>query len=183
MNFMDPLGLSMLRGWGEYCGPWVDNSEHADWNSPYYHRADSLGIGFDRTKTGSNAAEQYYPPVAQQFSSLETCPEEYLLWFHHLPWTYRMKSGKTLWDELCYHYYKGVDGVREMQNLWDSLQGRIDEEELNNVKMLLKIQYGNAVRWRDGSVLYFQTYSRLPIPEELEKPEKDLDYYLTHNPR
>jgi len=183
VNFVDPLGLSMLRGWGEYCGPWVNNSEHADWNSPYYHRADSLGIGFDRTETGSNAVEQYYPPVAQKFSSLVTCPEEYLLWFHHLPWTYRMKSGKMLWDELCYHYYKGVEGVRVMQNIWSSLQGKIDEEEFDSVKMLLQLQYDNAVRWRDGSVLYFQTFSRLPIPVELDKPERDLEYYLTHNPR
>jgi alpha-glucuronidase len=183
VNFMDPLGLTMLRGWGDYCGPWVDNSEHATWNSPYYHRADSMGIGFDRIETESNAVEQYYPPVARKFASLETCPEEYLLWFHHLPWTYKMKSGNTLWDELCYHYYKGVEGVREIQNVWDSLQDKIGDEQFKSVKMLLKIQYENAIKWTDGSVLYFQTFSRLPIPEELGQPERSLEYYMTHNPR
>jgi len=94
-----------------------------------------------------------------------------------------MRSGKTLWDELCYHYYKGVDGVREIRNTWDFLKGKIDEEEFNNVRMLLKIQYENAVRWRDGSVLYFQTFSRLPIPSGLTAPEHELEYYITHNPR
>lgn len=183
VNFIDPLGLSMLRGWGEYCGPWVNNSPHADWNSPYYHRADSLGIGFDRTEKGSKAVNQYYPPVAEKFASLETCTEEYILWFHHLPWTYKMHSGNILWDELCYHYYKGVEGVREIQNIWNSLLGKVDEEDFNNVRMLLKIQYDNAVRWRDGSVLYFQTFSKLPIPEGLEAPKHDLEYYEAHNPR
>ena len=105
-----------------------------------------------------------------------------------------MKSGKTLWDELCYHYYKGVEGVKEIQNTWDSLKdkiaaeqksrpGGIDDEEFESVKMLLKIQYENAIRWRDGSVLYFQTFSKLPIPDGLPLPERDLEYYLIHNPR
>jgi alpha-glucuronidase len=183
VNYMDPLGLNMLMGWGGYRGPWVDNSEHATWNSPYYHRTDSLGIGFDRTKTGSNAVEQYYPQVAEKFSSIETCPEKYLLWFHHVPWTYKMKSGNTLWDELCYHYYKGVEGVREMQRLWNSLEVKIDQEQFESVQMLLKIQYNDAVTWRDGCVLYFQTFSKLPIPEGLKKPQHDLEYYMIHDPR
>ena len=107
VNYLNPLGLHMLWGWDGFPGPWTNNSEHANWNSPYYHRADSAGIGFDRTKTGSNAVAQYFPPVEDKFSSLQTCPEEFLLWFHHVPWTHKLKSGKTLWDELCYHYYKG----------------------------------------------------------------------------
>ncbi len=183
VNYMDPLGLNMLMGWGGYRGPWVDNSEHATWNSPYYHRADSLGIGFDRTETGSNAVEQYYPQVAEKFSSIEKCPEKYLLWFHHVPWIYKMKSGNTLWDELCYHYYKGVEGVREMQRLWNSLEGKIDQGQFESVQMLLKIQYNDAVTWRDGCVLYFQTFSKLPIPEGLKKPQHDLEYYMINDPR
>lgn len=111
VNYRDPVGLNMLGGWSVYHGPWVNNSIHADWNSPYYHRADSDRIGFDRTRTGSDAVDQYYPPVADEFNSLSTCPDNELLWFHHVPWTYKMKSGKTLWDELCYQYYKGVQGV------------------------------------------------------------------------
>jgi alpha-glucuronidase len=178
VNYQDPLGLNMLTGWGGFRGPWTNNSEHANWNSPYYHRADSIGIGFDRTKTGSNAVAQYFPPVEEKFSSLQTCPEEFLLWFHHVPWTYRMKSGKILWDELCYHYYKGVEGVKEMQDIWDSLEGEIDQINFESVKAYLKMQYNTAVKWRDGSVLYFQTFSHLQIPEGLEKPEHDLEYYI-----
>jgi alpha-glucuronidase len=182
VNYMDPLGLNMLTGWSVYHGPWVNNSVHADWNSPYYHRADSIGIGFDRTRTGSDAVDQYFPPVNEEFNSLKTCPVKFLLWFHHVPWTYKMKSGKTLWDELCYHYYAGVKGVEATQKTWNSLKGKIDDEEFNSVKMLLKIQHKDAIKWRDGCVLYFQTFSKLPIPSELEKPEHDLEYYETNNP-
>lgn len=112
----------MLGGWSIYHGPWVNNSVHADWNSPYYHRADSLGIGFDQTRTGSDAVDQYFPPVAQEFESLKSLPEKYLLWFPHVPWTYTLNSGKTLWEELCRHYYAGVEGVAEMQSIWNPLR-------------------------------------------------------------
>jgi alpha-glucuronidase len=173
----------MLGGWSVYHGPWVNNSMHIDWNSPYYHRADSIGIGFDRTRSGSAAVDQYYPEVAQQYEFLDTCPEKDLLWFHHVPWTYKMKSGKPLWDELCYHYYRGVDGVAEIQMIWNSLKGKIDEDEFNREQALLKIQYEDAVSWRDGCVLYFQTFSRLPLPAGLKAPERDLQYYMIHNPR
>jgi len=183
VNYMDPLGLNMLMGWGGYRGPWVNNSEHATWNSPYYHRADSIGIGFNRTKTGSDAVSQYFPPITETFGLLEKCPEKYLLWFHHVPWTFRLKSGKTLWDELCYHYYAGVEGVREMQRIWNSLEGKIDQEQFESVHMFLQIQQEDAVTWRDGCVLYFQTFSHIPIPEGLEKPEYDLEYYKIHDPR
>ncbi len=183
VNYRDPLGLNMLGGWSVYHGPWVDNSTHADWNSPYYHRADSVGIGFDRTRAGSDAVDQYHPPVADEFNSMKSCPEKYLLWFHHVPWNYRMKSGNTLWYELCYHYYEGVVGVEETEKIWDSLKGKIDDAEFNSVRMLLKMQHENAVSWRDGCVLYFQTFSRLPIPAGLPPPEHDLEYYETHNPR
>jgi alpha-glucuronidase len=183
VDYRDPLGLNMLGGWSIYHGPWVNNSTHPDWNSPYYHRADSIGIGFDRTRTGSDAVDQYFPPVADEFNSLETCPENQLLWFHHLPWTYKVKSGKTLWDELCYHYYRGVEGVEEIQRIWDSLKGKVDDEIFSSEQMLLKIQYDDAVKWRDGCVLYFQTFSKLPIPAGLKPPERNLEYYETHNPR
>jgi alpha-glucuronidase len=183
VNYRDPLGLNMLGGWSVYHGPWVNNSVHADWNSPYYHRADSAGIGFDRTKSGSDAVDQYHPEVAAMFGSLETCPDNELLWFHHVPWTYTMKSGKTLWDELCLHYYRGVEGVTEIQKIWNSLKGKMDEEEFNREEALLRIQHEDAVRWRDGCVLYFQTFSRLPLPSGLKAPEHDLQYYMIHNPR
>jgi alpha-glucuronidase len=166
-------------GWDHHYGPgpWIKNKHRADWTSVYYHKADTNGVGFDRTESGSNALSQYYPPVREKFSSLETCPDEYLLWFHHLPWDYKMRSGNTLWEELCYHYYAGVEGVQEMQKKWDSVKGKIDDGRFEHVRSLLKIQEKEAVWWRNACALYFQTFSRESIPEGLEKPDKTLEYY------
>jgi alpha-glucuronidase len=189
VNYMTPLGLHHIMGWSHHYGPapWIKDKNRDDWTSVYYHRADSSGVGFNRTETGSDAVSQYYPPVAEKFSSLKTCPDEYLLWFHHLSWDYKMlsktksrnagRSGNTLWEELCYHYYDGVEGVREMQKIWDTLEGKIDDERFQHVKMLLGIQEKEAVWWRNACVLYFQTFSKKPIPEGLEKPDKTLEYY------
>ncbi len=179
VNYMDPLGLNMIFGYDNHYGPgpWIGYSPHKDWNSTYYHRADSLGVGFDRTKTGSDAVSQYYPPLAKEFASLTTCPDNELLWFHHVSWNYKMKSGCTLWDEICYHYYEGVDSVRSARRVWNSLEGKIDDEEFHDVQMLLEIQENEAVWWRNACVLYFQTFSKMTIPEGLEKPDKALQYY------
>ncbi|MEG8990586.1 alpha-glucuronidase family glycosyl hydrolase [Ignavibacteria bacterium 4148-Me] len=183
VNYMTPLGLHHIMGWNHHYGPapWIKDKHRDDWTSVYYHRADSNGIGFDRTEKGSNAVSQYYPEVAEIFSSLEKCPDEYLLWFHHLPWNYKMKSGNTLWEELCYHYYKGVEGVKETINIWKSLESKIDKDEFEHVKMLLNIQLKEAIWWRNACVLYFQTFSKMPIPNELEKPDKSLEYYMNLN--
>ena len=186
VNYMTPLGLHHIMGWDHHYGPgpWVANKLRADWTAVYYHRADSIGIGFDRTEKGSNALSQYFPSVAEKFASLETCPEEFLLWFHHVPWNYKMparpsggKSGKTFWDELCEHYYAGVDGMKKMQTTWNSLEGKIDPEEFRHVQMMLTVQEKESELWRNSCVLYFQTFSRMPIPAGLEKPEKTLEYY------
>jgi alpha-glucuronidase len=180
VNYMTPLGLHHIMGWNHHHGPgpWIKDKHRADWTSVYYHKADSLGIGFNRTATGSNALEQYSKSVADKFTSLATCPEEFLLWFHHLPWDYKMKSGKTLWNELCHHYYQGVDSVQSMQNTWTSLTGKIDDERFNQVEMLLSQQYEEATIWRDACVLYFQTFSKRPIPADLKAPENSLKYYM-----
>lgn len=179
VNYMTPLGLHHIMGWDHHYGPapWIKDKHREDWTSVYYHRADSSGIGFDRTATGSNAVSQYHRPVAQKFGELASCPEEYLLWFHHLSWDYRMKSGRTLWEELCHRYYAGVEGVREMQRTWHSLAGKIDDERFQHVQMMLRIQEKEAVWWRNACVLYFQTFSRRPIPAGLEKPQQTLQYY------
>ncbi|HVO74610.1 MAG TPA: alpha-glucuronidase family glycosyl hydrolase, partial [Ignavibacteriaceae bacterium] len=179
VNYMTPLGLHHIMGWDNHYGPgpWIKDKNRADWTAVYYHRADSNGIGFDRTETGSNAVSQYYPQVREKFSSLKSCPDEYLLWFHHLPWDYKMRSGRTLWEELCYRYYAGVEGVREMEKKWDSVKGKIDEERFEHVRSLLKIQEKEAVWWRNACVLYFQTFSKKPIPDGLERPDKSLEYY------
>lgn len=179
VNYMDPLGLTMIFGYDFHYGPgpWIDDSPNPDWNSTYYHRADSLGVGFDRTSGGSNAVSQYRKPLSDKFNSLTDCPLEQLLWFHHVPWNYTMKSGNTLWNEICDHYYDGVDSVRSMQKLWNSLEGKIDQEEWHNEQMLLEIQAQEAVWWRNSCILYFQTFSRMPIPNGFERPDKTLDYY------
>ena len=179
VNYMTPLGLHHIMGWDHHYGPapWIKDKHRDDWTSVYYHKADSNGIGFDRTATGSNAVNQYYPPVAQKFTQLNSCPDEYLLWFHHLDWDYRMRSEKTLWEELCYHYYSGVEAVREMQSSWNTLQDNLDEEIFQHVQTMLKIQEKESVWWRDACILYFQTFSGEPIPTELEKPQKSLEFY------
>src|SRR5690606_15782768 len=112
----------------------------ADWTSVYYHRADTLGVGFDRTTSGSDAVSQYFPPVRDQYNNIETVPEELLLWFHHVPWDYEMASGRTLWDELAHRYNRGVEAVRAMQETWALLEGTIDDERYEQIKAFLDIQ-------------------------------------------
>jgi alpha-glucuronidase len=179
VSYMTPLGLHhiMARGHHYGPGPWVSRGR-ADQTSVYYHRADSAGIGFNRTRTGSNAISLYFPPVQKIFESPESCPEKFLLWFHHVNWDEKMNSGRTLWKELCYKYYTGADSVRWMQKTWDSLAGKIDRERFFHVQEKLKIQEENAVFWRNACLLYFQTFSDRPIPEEYEKPDKPLEYYI-----
>ena len=179
VNYMTPLGLHHIMGTGHHFGPapWIDNAGRADWNPVYYHRADSFGIGFDRTAKGSDALSQYHEEVRKQWEDVNHCDEKYLLWFHHVAWNYKMKSGKTLWAELCYKYNTGVDSVRWMQDTWDGLRNYIDEERFEQVKMLLAIQEKEAVWWRNACLLYFQTFSKMPIPSNYEKPDHDLDYY------
>lgn len=181
VNYMTPLGLHHIMGAGHHYGPgpWVKDMPRADWTSVYYHRADSVGIGFDRTASGSDAVSQYFPPVAQKFASLETCPEKFLLWFHHLPWNYKMGSGKTLWEALCHQYDQGIAEVRQMQQSWAAQKGKVDAERFEHVQSLLSIQEKEAFWWRNACLLYFQTFSKLPIPRDMEKPTKSLEYYQT----
>ena len=178
VNYMTPLGLHHIMGYNHHFGPgpWV-NRGRADWTSVYYHRADSVGIGFNRTPSGSNATSQYHKPAADLFANASTCPDELLLWFHHLPWNYQMKSGRTLWDELCLKYDSGVEGVRQMQSDWNQLEGKIDNEQFAFVKAKLEKQLNVAQWWRNSCTLYFQEYSKQPFPDGFEKPEKDLRFY------
>jgi alpha-glucuronidase len=179
VNYMTPLGLHhiMARGHHYGPGPWVAGGR-ADWTSLYYHRADTEGIGFDRTPGGSNAVSHYCSPYREQAANLDTCPEELLLWFHHVPWQHRMRSARTLWDELCFKYNQGVAQVRHMQDTWDSLADFVDAARFEHVKTLLTIQEKEARWWRDACLLYFQTFSNLPIPSEYEQPAESLDYYM-----
>ncbi|KAF1692454.1 alpha-glucuronidase family glycosyl hydrolase [Pseudoxanthomonas daejeonensis] len=179
VDYMTPLGLHHLMGRGHHYGPapWVAGGPRADWTSVYYHRADAKGIGFDRSATGSNAVAQYAPPLAAQFGDLSTVPEEFLLWFHHVPWDHRMASGRTLWDELVLRYGRGVDYVTGMRRTWDGLAGKIDPERHAQVAAFLAIQEQEAQWWRDASIAYFQTFSKRPLPAGAAPPAHDLEYY------
>jgi len=184
VNYMMPLGLHHIMSANEHYGPgpwWAPARTRKDWTPPYYHQADSLGIGFDRTKTGSNAVSQYHEPLNSLFSDLNTCPETYLLWFHHLPWDYKMKSGKTLWDELCYHYDAGLQQVRGFQKVWDKAQPYVDPQRFADVQSKLRSQSKNAQIWKDACLLYFQTFSKKPIPYDIERPINNLDELIKND--
>lgn len=179
VKYMTPIGLHHIMATGHHYGPgpWVSNLSRADWNPVYYHRADSAGIGFDRTASGSNALGQYNITLQKEWGNTSTIPEKYLLWFHHLPWNYKMKSGQTLWNELWSDYYSGAKAVDEMQVTWNGVQSKVDAERFLQVKMLLQIQEDEAVWWRNACLLYFQSISKLPIPKGYLYPDKTLDYY------
>lgn len=185
VNYMTPLGLHHIMGWSHHYGPgpWIKDKHRADWTSVYYHRADEKGVGFDRTATGSNAVNQYFPPVAKAYGSLKNCPEKYLLWFHHVPWDYKVNSGRTLWNELCYRYSGGIDSVHQMQQTWNNMESMVDAERFEHVKSFLTIQEKEARWWRDACLLYFQTFSKQPIPQDLEKPAHTLEYYMQLDPQ
>ena len=173
VDYMMPLGLHHLFAWGHHYGPepWCNiPGARPDWMPSYYHKADKHGIGFDRSSTGSNATAQYPVDLARQYDNPDTCPEPYLLWFHHVPWTHQMKSGQTLWEELCHHYDRGVQQVRDFQKIWDSVETCIDEERFQTVQSRLKIQARDAVWWKDACLLYFGQFSGMPIPNDIERP-------------
>lgn len=179
VRYMTPLGLHHLMGWDHHYGPgpWIKDKPRADWTSVYYHQASTEGIGFDRSETGSNAVAQYAKPVADIFGDVKQCPEEFLLWFHHLPWDYELKNGDTLWDGLVKAYYQGVEDVRQMQEGWDKLEGQVSETTFREVQQLFAMQLSDAIMWRDACVLYFQEFSQRPIPAGLPAAEHDLEYY------
>jgi alpha-glucuronidase len=178
VNYMMPLGLHHIFAWEHHYGPqpWCDISgARPDWLPPYYHRADSIGLGFNRTTTGSDAVSQYYSPLKEKLNNPATCPENFLLWFHHIPWNYPMKSGKICWDELCYRYDTGVQQVREFQKTWDRLEKQVDAERFHHIQSKLKIQAKDAVWWKDACLLYFQTFSKMPVSYDIERPVHELE--------
>ena len=179
VNYMTPLGLHHIMGYGHHYGPapWYNKASREDWNCTYFHRADSIGIGFDRTNKGSNALSQYALPIQQQWGNIKTTGDQWLTWFHHVPWNYTMNNGQSFWYNLAIDYQKGVDGVRLMQKQWQSVKGTIDEQRFEQVNKLLKVQEKEAVWWRDACLSYFQTYSKMPLPASVEKPSHSLEYY------
>lgn len=178
VDYMMPLGLHHIFAAGHHYGPepWGDyQGGRPDWSPIYYHKADANGIGFDRTKTGSNAVSQYFPPLNEIYENIKTTPENLILWFHHVSWNYQMKDGKTLWNELCFKYDTGVQNVRKYQKVWDKIQSYVDEQRFKEVQSRLKIQAKDAVWWKDACLLYFQTFSKMPIPYEIERPVHELE--------
>ena len=183
VDYMTPLGLHHIMWAGHHYGPqpWWDGEPRPDWNPVYYHRADERGLGFDRTETGSNAVGQYHAPARERFARLDACPEKFLLWFHHVPWDYRVRSGRTLWDELATRYQRGVDWVRGAREGWDALGGAIDAERHSAVAARLAVQERDAAWWRDACLLYFQTFSKRPLPPGVERPRKTLREYMAES--
>ena len=179
VDYMTPLGLHHLMARGHHYGPgpWVEGGPRADWTSVYFHRATGQGIGFNRTASGSDAVSQYAPKIAALFADRERIPEELLLWFHHVPWDYRTRSGRPLWDELVSRYTRGVDAVRGMRDTWQSVGKFVDPERHEQIAAFLAIQEKEAEWWRDACIAYFQSFSRRPVPDGFEPPAHSLDYY------
>ena len=178
VDYMMPLGLHHIFAEGHHYGPapWFTSPKiRSDWTSVYYHKADLEGIGFNRSHTGSNAVEQYAKPLRSKFDSLATCPEEYLLWFHRVPWSHRLKNGKDLWSALCYRYNIGVQKIRAFQETWDRTHGLIDQERFSAVQSKLKLQSRDAQIWKDACLLYFQQFSKKEIPSDIERPVHELE--------
>ncbi|UNK41602.1 alpha-glucuronidase [Luteimonas sp. S4-F44] len=179
VDYTGALGLHHLMGRGHHYGPgpWVEGGPRADWTSVYYHRATREGIGFDRSRRGSDAVSQYAPPVADVFDDSDRVPEALLLWFHHVPWDRPMASGRPLWDELVQRYDRGVATVRAMRSTWAGLAGRLDAERHAQVAAFLAIQEQEAQWWRDASIAYFQSISGRPLPAGTAAPAHSLAYY------
>ncbi|MDR3652517.1 MAG: alpha-glucuronidase family glycosyl hydrolase [Paludibacter sp.] len=180
IHYSMPLGLHHIFAGlnNTHYGPgpwWAPKGVRVDWTPPYYHKADTFGIGFDRTHSGSDAVSQYHEPLCSEFNDVNTCPEIYLLWFHHLPWDYKMKDGRILWDELCYTYEKGLNEVRQFQKTWDKVEPYVDSQRFFEVQSKLRRQCRDAQIWKDGCLLYFQQFSKRPIPYDIERPVHDLD--------
>ncbi|MGL0788845.1 alpha-glucuronidase [Xanthomonas translucens] len=179
VDYMTPLGLHHLMGRGHHYGPapWDAGSARPDWDPVYYHRADRNGIGFDRSATGSNAVAQYAPPLARRFGDLRTVPEDYLLWFHHVPWDHRMASGRPLWEELIGRYDHGVAQVARMRATWAGLAPYVDAQRYRQVADFLAIQQREAQWWRDASIAYWQQVSGGALPPGTAPPPHPLAYY------
>ncbi|WP_425512315.1 alpha-glucuronidase family glycosyl hydrolase [Xanthomonas translucens] len=179
VDYMTPLGLHHLMGRGHHYGPapWDAGSARPDWDPVYYHRADRNGIGFDRSATGSNAVAQYAPPLARRFGDLRTVPEDYLLWFHHVPWDHRMASGRPLWEELIGRYDHGVAQVARMRATWAGLAPYVDAQRYRQVADFLAIQQREAQWWRDASIAYWQQVSGRALPPGTAPPPHPLAYY------
>ena len=179
VDYMTPFGLAHLMDTGHHYGPgpWVCDLARPEWNPCYYHRADASGIGFDRTASGSDALGQYAPSVAARWADAETIDEDYLLWFHHVPWDFETRSGRPLWDELVHRYDRGVAAVDGMAATWRTLEPYVDPQRFGDVGDYLTIQRNEARWWRDASIAYWQSVNGLPLPAGTRPPAHSLEHY------
>jgi alpha-glucuronidase len=179
VDYMTPLGLSHQMATDHHYGPgpWVCDLAQPSWNPCYYSRADKRGIGFDRTTSGSDAVAQYAPGVGGCFADVKCVSDANLLWFHHLPWTYRMRSGRTLWDDLVIHYDRGVARIAENKRLWNRLRPFVDAPRHAAVAATLERQRVEAKWWRDASVAYWKSLSMQPLPRGHAAPSRPLSWY------
>jgi alpha-glucuronidase len=178
VNYMMPLGLHHIFAGNHHYGPepWYSpRGVRADWTPPYYHKADNIGLGFDRTLKGSANVKQYTEELCRLYNDINTCPENLLTWFHHVPWDHRMKSGRTFWDELCHKYDDGVREARHFLVVWDAMQSYVDSQRFDEIQRKLRIQARDSEWWRDACLLYFQTFAHRPIPQDMEHPVHNLD--------
>lgn len=184
VDYMAPLGLAHLMATGHHYGPapWVADLARPEWNPAYYHRADAQGIGFDRTATGSGAVSQYAPAVAARFADRKRVGDDYLLWFHHVGWSEKLPSGRTMWAELVARYDRGVAAVAAMQAQWAALEPYVDAPRFAETRDFLAIQHREAQWWRDASIAYFASVSGRPLPPGVAPPPKSLREYqaVTH---
>lgn len=181
VDYMMPLGLHHIFAGNHHYGPepwYYVEGMREDWAPRYYHKADSVGIGFDRTRSGSDAVSQYPEPLASRYGDIDSCPEKLLLWFHHVPWTHTMKSGNTLWDELALTYQRGVDKADAIASAWESARPYVDPGAFADVKTRLAVQTKDARWWRDACLLYFGQFSGMPLPEGVEQPQKTLQDFM-----
>jgi alpha-glucuronidase len=167
VDYMTPLGLGHIMARDHHMGPQPDDTVpgHEDWSPTYYHRADSSGLGYDRSSRGSGFSAQYHPPVAAVFDDIDACPEELLCWFHHVPWKRTMKSGRCFWDELAFRYRRGVEGVDRMLETWRSLRAFVDGRRFREVEAKLVQQARDAREWHDVCLSYFSRFSRMPFTD------------------
>ena len=178
VNYMMPLGIHHIFAGTHHYGPepwYAPKGLRADWTPPYYHKADSIGLGFDRTVNGSGNVNQYPDELCRLYNDINTCPENLIAWFHHVPWDHKMKSGRTFWDELCHKYDDGVHQARQFLAVWDAMKPYVDCQRFCDVQRRLRIQARDAEWWRDACLLYFQTFSKRPIPQDMEHPVHNLD--------
>ncbi|MDR7311264.1 alpha-glucuronidase [Nocardioides luteus] len=167
VSYQTPLGIGHQFNADIHYEPGPEETlARPDWSPTYYNQADAVGLGYDRSASGSGFSAQYFPSLAERFDDIETTPENLLMWFHHVPWGHEMNSGRPFWDELVYRYQMGVQYVTWMRRTWDSLEPSLDARRFGEVRAKLAQHEADAEMWRDECVAYWQTFSGREMPTD-----------------